>query len=126
VSLGAVPPEAVEAARWLAWRALQIDRRELAEDLLAGCAALQPEHRETHVLRARLALGRGDAIVAHQAAAQAWSLGQDAEVALLVGRALLLRRERAEAAKWLAEAPRIAPAGTRVSKLARLLRARVR
>ena len=40
-SLG-VAPEALEAARWLAWRALRRGRFELAGTLLRGCAALDP------------------------------------------------------------------------------------
>ncbi|MEO0323901.1 MAG: tetratricopeptide repeat protein, partial [Myxococcota bacterium] len=50
-----VAPEALEAARWLGWRALRRGRHATAERLLRGCAALDPHDAWTWRALATLA-----------------------------------------------------------------------
>lgn len=116
MSLLGVPDDALEAARWIAWQAASAGRLELAQRVLDGLAVVDPRNASTAVLRAEVALRRGDAPKAHEAAGRALQIAPRDPAALLAyGRALLALGEVADAQRWLGSA---AAAG---SPLARVL-----
>lgn len=118
MSLLGVPDDALQAARWIAWQAAGAGRLELAQKVLDGLAVLDPRSAPTAVLRAEVALRRGDAPKAHEAAGRALQIAPRDPAALLAyGRALLALGEVADARRWLGAA---AAAG---SPLARALTA---
>lgn len=97
-----VPDDATGAIRWLAWQAASAGRLALAARLIEGLAVLDPRSLPTAQLRAEIALRRGDAPTAHEAAGRALQIApRDPHALLLYGRALLALGERADARRWL-------------------------
>lgn len=101
-----IPVEALSAARWLASRAAAAGRHDVAWEIVTGCLALEPKDERTLCLAAALALHRGDARTAHNAARQAHALApvrneMHYEAAFLVARALVASNQVADAGAWL-------------------------
>lgn len=105
MSLLGVPDDALEAARWLASQAASAGKLELAQRVLDGLVVLDPRNVPAAVLRAEVALRRGDAATAHEAAGRALQIAPRDPAALLAyGRALLALGETADAQRWLGAA----------------------
>ncbi len=97
-----VSEEARDAIRWLAWHAAAAGRLALAARLVEGLAVIDPRSLDTANLRAEIALRRGDAPRAHEAAGRALQIAPRDPAALLAyGRALLALGERGDARRWL-------------------------
>ena len=97
-----VPDDALEAARWLAWQAAAAGKLALAARILEGLVVLEPRSLPAAVLRAEVALRRGDAPTAHEAAGRALQIEPRDPAALLAyGRALLALGEAGDARRWL-------------------------
>ena len=102
MSLLGVPDDALVAIRWFAWQAASARRLDLASRLVEGLAVLDPRSLATANLRTEIALLRGDATRAHEAAGRALQIApRDADALLAYGRALLALGERADARRWL-------------------------
>lgn len=98
----AVPKEALDAARHLAYSALRAGRRKDARFILEGCVGLDPHDTWSLSALAKLALYEGDFATAQQCAVTLNSMASaDPSVGLLIAQILVAQHQNEEALGWL-------------------------
>ncbi len=125
-----VTPDALAAARSLAWLAASNGRRDVARTILAGLVALDAGDAWSWRTLAAIELERGDVPAAREAATQAASIARSRGVAdpaasWLLARVLLAEGRPGEAEPWLAAISSDPSAPVRVAASARALQRRL-
>ncbi len=100
-----LPAETLACARWLAWQAAHHGRLDLAQTLIDGVVAAAPHERWSATLQTEVALRRGDAARAYEAATHWKEIApRDGAAHRAVARACFLAGQRETGREWLRSA----------------------